>query len=258
MGQWDVDIFTVVSNRRRGEGFAWSIKNLPREERWKYGLHGDYFEEVEAEAVVDRLNKAWGLTEIHEDEPWYACEKCDGGRVVGSWVGKEKNLKGISSLLSRISPGEIVPVGECPKCGALCHYLDSDRLTFETVTEAVAYCQSALEPIEALARIVSDNVQDDPGFTLELIQEFHGHIYSRRKMEEARENEEQRFLEGEKMEGIRDILALLYQNKISSEVAEKRLARLSESTLAEFIVDARNRGWITNFNLGLDDEGNVI
>ena len=59
-----MDVFTVVSNRYRGEGFAWPIKNLPREERWKYGLHGEYLEEAEAQLAAENLNKAWGIGDV--------------------------------------------------------------------------------------------------------------------------------------------------------------------------------------------------
>lgn len=42
-----------------------------------------------------------------------ACQNCD-------WVGNDEDTLPIDDLEMRVSPGEIVPVGECPKCGALC------------------------------------------------------------------------------------------------------------------------------------------
>lgn len=32
-----------------------------------------------------------------------------------------EKLKSIDNLQQRVAPGEIVPTGECPECGALCH-----------------------------------------------------------------------------------------------------------------------------------------
>ena len=47
-----------------------------------------------------------------------------------------------------------------------------------------------------------------------------------------------------------------YRNEIDFEETIKILARdRSKHELAYFIVDAKKRGWISNFNLGLDDEG---
>ena len=57
---------------------------------------------------------------------------------------------------------------------------------------------------------------------------------------------------------IVSILARLYKGKITNYEAEIEMARISQKDLAEFIVDAKNRGWITNFNLGLNEEGNVM
>jgi hypothetical protein len=36
------------------------------------------------------------------------------------------------------------------------------------------------------------------------------------------------------------------------------MSNVSKEALAEFIVDAFNRGWISSGNLGIDDDGNVI
>jgi hypothetical protein len=58
---------------------------------------------------------------------------------------------------------------------------------------------------------------------------------------------------------IAHILSQLYQATLTTEQAEQQLAQtLSKEDLAIHLVDAFNRGWITRFNVGLDDEGNVI
>ncbi len=41
-----------------------------------------------------------------------------------SWKGPASMTLPISDFQERVSPGEIVPVGECPKCGCLAHYQD--------------------------------------------------------------------------------------------------------------------------------------
>ena len=37
------------------------------------------------------------------------------------WHGKAAKTLPIQDLEERITPGEEVPVGECPECGCLCH-----------------------------------------------------------------------------------------------------------------------------------------
>lgn len=44
-----------------------------------------------------------------------ACQNCD-------WTGSEIYVKtDIPHLSERVAPGEPMPLGECPECGALCH-----------------------------------------------------------------------------------------------------------------------------------------
>jgi hypothetical protein len=46
------------------------------------------------------------------------CQHC-------GWTGTEddmpRQLAEVPDLLERVAPGEIVPAGECPECGCLCH-----------------------------------------------------------------------------------------------------------------------------------------
>ena len=44
------------------------------------------------------------------------------------WQGTESRLRPIENLGERIDPGGLVPLGECPKCGALA-YLQADKGT---------------------------------------------------------------------------------------------------------------------------------
>jgi hypothetical protein len=42
------------------------------------------------------------------------CQNCD-------WTGSVDLLEPIKHLAERVAAGEPMPLGECPKCGALCH-----------------------------------------------------------------------------------------------------------------------------------------
>ena len=58
---------------------------------------------------------------------------------------------------------------------------------------------------------------------------------------------------------MREILSDLATNKVRNERAEKRLVNeYSKAELAQFIVDAFQKDWITNFNMGLNEDGNII
>lgn len=60
------------------------------------------------------------------------------------------------------------------------------------------------------------------------------------------------------MQEIQHTVSLFYQEQITEDQAIKRLAQLSQKELAEFILDAFNRGWITKFNLGLNEDGKIV
>ena len=67
------------------------------------------------------------LDESHDDLP-VACNSCE-------WEGRFQDVNPIKSIGDRIAPGEIVPAGECPKCGCLAH-LTTDKVTFTLVDQA--------------------------------------------------------------------------------------------------------------------------
>lgn len=54
------------------------------------------------------------------DDRHVACADCD-------WTGPESACPPLpdDSILERVGPGEIMPAGECPECGAVCHYPDN-------------------------------------------------------------------------------------------------------------------------------------
>lgn len=52
-----------------------------------------------------------------EDRTMYACQDCE-------WTGPEDDLEGLRHGHERVAPGESMPAGECPECGACCHELE--------------------------------------------------------------------------------------------------------------------------------------
>jgi hypothetical protein len=59
---------------------------------------------------------------LHDEDSKEPCE-CQNC----NWKGPESDVLRIRNLADRIMPGEICPVGECPKCGALVHYQDEEK-----------------------------------------------------------------------------------------------------------------------------------
>jgi hypothetical protein len=58
---------------------------------------------------------------------------------------------------------------------------------------------------------------------------------------------------------LQRIISLMYREKISIDQAQWWLKKkLKKKEMAEFIVDAFNRGWISKFNLGLNEDGEII
>jgi uncharacterized membrane protein len=55
-----MDIFTVVDNIWHGEGFYFIIKNLDNKDKWKYGIHGEFYNETEAREYAEKLNRREG------------------------------------------------------------------------------------------------------------------------------------------------------------------------------------------------------
>jgi hypothetical protein len=58
---------------------------------------------------------------------------------------------------------------------------------------------------------------------------------------------------------IQQIIGAMYRAEISTDAAQTRLVlEVLKEELVAYILDAFNRGWITPFNLGLDDDGRPI
>lgn len=48
----------------------------------------------------------------------FECQNC------GEVWGENELVNPIPDLVERVAPGEPMPAGECPECGALCHALE--------------------------------------------------------------------------------------------------------------------------------------
>jgi len=59
---------------------------------------------------------------IHDGEERTECQNCN-------WMGERKDCDPIDDILERVAPGEPMPAGQCPKCGALCHWEEVDKCT---------------------------------------------------------------------------------------------------------------------------------
>lgn len=51
------------------------------------------------------------------DDECVACANCD-------WHGAASECDEYQDFWSRVEPGEIIPHGDCPKCGAFCYAIE--------------------------------------------------------------------------------------------------------------------------------------
>lgn len=57
---------------------------------------------------------------------------------------------------------------------------------------------------------------------------------------------------------IQEVKAGMHRNEISDQEAYQALMAADKCTLADFIVTAFDKGWVTNYNLGLNHEGKPL
>ncbi len=75
-----------------------------------------------------------------------ACQDCD-------WRGSEELLDPIEDIFLRVSPGEPMPAGQCPDCGALAH-LASEPDTAATAVEEPTNTQTEKKPEKVYSLII--------------------------------------------------------------------------------------------------------
>ena len=57
---------------------------------------------------------------------------------------------------------------------------------------------------------------------------------------------------------IRFAIAAMYRGASNEDTVTRITATVGKESLADFIVDVFNRGWITRENLGISEDGDVI
>ena len=95
------------------------------------------------------------------------CGDCD-------WVGRKNDVRPIEKaphLFERVAPGEIMPQGECPECGAFCHASMTDDQIIRSYKIKCAY-----EKIHAALDNQPDTLDDE---TLSNIHTFLAEEYFR-------------------------------------------------------------------------------
>lgn len=108
-----MEIWIVVYSHKHGIDVWPSIKDLSVDEVKEY-LGADFDEDDKNSHIEVRGPFAIvpSLTPYRGDR--CSCENCD-------WVGDSADCNSIANLHERVGAGEPMPVGECPKCGSLCH-----------------------------------------------------------------------------------------------------------------------------------------
>lgn len=89
------------------------------------------------------------------NEPRSRCDNCGG-------IFFNFQLKEVSDLLSRVQPGETMPSGDCPKCGALC-FPHHQSLIDEHLE---AFITRLLDNYKDVRRVVDDQITQDHRWVL--------------------------------------------------------------------------------------------
>ena len=80
-------------------------------------------EEGDAAASMEALREYWSCIKDHvdaHDGAKVSCGNCD-------WTGTEDDCNEIEYFSERVTPGETMPAGECPECGALAHLVTDEN-----------------------------------------------------------------------------------------------------------------------------------
>lgn len=64
--------------------------------------------------------------QVEPEDPPAECQNCD-------WEGLESELYLLADVHQRVAPGEVMPAGECPECGAVAHLKDDEEPEWEEV-----------------------------------------------------------------------------------------------------------------------------
>jgi hypothetical protein len=83
---------------------------------------GDTLENIQMAADAGQLIQGAGMFKVRpevfpEPRPTVQCEDCD-------WQGNSQEVKPLRDRAERVAEGEDEPVGECPQCGAVAHWIE--------------------------------------------------------------------------------------------------------------------------------------
>jgi Zn finger protein HypA/HybF involved in hydrogenase expression len=73
------------------------------------------------------------MTKVIELMDWN-CECANCGKRF-----RQEDLAPIDDIFQRVSPGEIMPAGQCPNCGALASLIEFERVTLKSIKKG-RYC----------------------------------------------------------------------------------------------------------------------
>lgn len=110
---------------------------------------------------------ATDLTSNLEPDTKVQCQNCD-------WHGTASQLSDIDDIEQRISPGEVVPAGQCPKCDALAHLASNPAWvkTRDLDAETVLLIAQEITPDLWTTRGPNDTIQHFYDFVLECVAAF--------------------------------------------------------------------------------------
>ena len=94
----------------------------------------------------------------------HTCQSCD-------WTGPSTRLNPVTDVFERVQPGEPMPSGECPCCGALCHFKalpptgtkDAPVRIVVDVTAGLVSCITSTEPVELV--VLDHDIKEDRELT---------------------------------------------------------------------------------------------
>jgi len=84
------------------------------------------------------------------------CQNCE-------WEGDEGECDDIKDFFERVAPGEICPVGECPECGCVTHYVEIPSHTVEYVVEYLARKEAEHATLEGTTVELANRGNPDHG-----------------------------------------------------------------------------------------------
>ena len=93
----------------------WTIKSIPNPHPVKWPGRWFSFAEGDNEAGTAHESTLHLYVGAEQAEAALSKVLCDGC----GWKGSEEDTNDIDKCSERVSPGGIMPAGECPKCGAL-------------------------------------------------------------------------------------------------------------------------------------------